>query len=161
MFEKIIDNSVILQPLKFGVLQSKFDILQGAIVVSSNFNRNVDKAMTPEQFTQVVEAILDGKYSWACVLILRFTGYNPLHYIPYRTYNRLMKDNCPSNRNKGCSTYRHTGLQPSPDSSYQSCASKIEDLSYLEPLEKHTKVGQKISGGNRSRFFMNFSFLKF
>ena len=129
--------------------------------MNSNFNRNVDKAMTPEQFTQVVEAILDGKYSWACVLILRFTGYNPLHYIPYRTYNRLMKDNCPSNRNKGCSTYHHTGLQPSPDSSYQGCTSKIEDLSYLEPLEKHTKVSQKVNGGNRSRFPMNFSFLRF
>ena len=161
MFEKIIDDPVILQPLKFSVLQGRFDILQGAIAVNSNFNRNVDKAMTPEQFTQVVEAILDGKYSWACVLILRFTGYNPLHYIPYRTYNRLMKDNCPSNRNKGCNAYRHTGLQPLPDPSYQGCTSKIEDLSYLEPLEKHTKVGQKISGGNRSRFFMDFGFLRF
>ncbi len=57
-------------------------------------DRELSKAMTPEQFTQVVEAILNGKYSWACVLILRFAGYNPLHYIPYRTYNRLMKDNC-------------------------------------------------------------------
>jgi hypothetical protein len=49
----------------------------------------LDKTMNPEQFNQVVEAILAGKYSWACVLILRFAGYNPLHYIPYRTYNRL------------------------------------------------------------------------
>jgi hypothetical protein len=55
---------------------------------------NLDKAMTPEQFDQVVEAILAGKYSWACVLILQAAGYNPLHYIPYRTYNRLLKDNC-------------------------------------------------------------------
>ncbi len=56
-------------------------------------NSQPDQVMTPEQFNQVVAAILDGKYSWACVLILRFAGYNPLHYIPYRTYNRLMKDN--------------------------------------------------------------------
>lgn len=48
-----------------------------------------DNFMTEEQFEQVVEAILNGKYSLACVLILRFAGYNPLHYIPYRTYNRL------------------------------------------------------------------------
>lgn len=54
----------------------------------------LDKAMTTEQFNQIVDAILAGKYSWACVLILRFAGYNPLHYIPYRTYNRLIKDNC-------------------------------------------------------------------
>lgn len=52
----------------------------------------LDKVMTLEQFEQVVEAILAGKYSWACVLILRFGGYNPLHYIPYRTYNRLLKE---------------------------------------------------------------------
>ncbi|NEQ28069.1 MAG: HetP family heterocyst commitment protein, partial [Microcoleus sp. SIO2G3] len=29
--------------------------------------------------------------SWACVLILRSAGYNPLHYLPYRTYARLVK----------------------------------------------------------------------
>ncbi len=51
------------------------------------------KAMNVEQFDQVVNAILEGKYSWACVLILRFAGYNPVHYIPYRTYKRLIKDN--------------------------------------------------------------------
>lgn len=49
--------------------------------------------MTPDQFEQVVKAILEGKYSWACVLILRFAGYNPAHYIPYRTYKRLIKSN--------------------------------------------------------------------
>lgn len=54
---------------------------------------NQSKAMTPDQFDEVVAAILGGKYSWACVLILRFAGYNPLHYIPYRTYQRLVKDN--------------------------------------------------------------------
>ena len=56
-------------------------------------NTKLDKVMTEEQFNQIVEAILSGKYSWACVLILRFAGYNPLHYLPYRTYKRLMKDN--------------------------------------------------------------------
>lgn len=68
-----------------------------------NFNHSYhqtkqDKAMTNEQFEQIVEAILAGKYSWACVLILRSAGYNPLHYIPYRTYNRLIKDNCLNNQ---------------------------------------------------------------
>ena len=51
----------------------------------------IDRVMTAEQFGQIIEAIISGKYSWACVLILRFAGYNPLHYIPYRTYNRLTK----------------------------------------------------------------------
>jgi hypothetical protein len=58
----------------------------------------MDKAMNIDQFNQVVDAILAGKYSWACVLILRFSGYNPLHYIPYRTYNRLLKDNAQVNK---------------------------------------------------------------
>ena len=57
-------------------------------------NTKLDKAMNSEKFTQIEEAILAGKYSWACVLILRLAGYNPLHYIPYRTYNRLLKENC-------------------------------------------------------------------
>jgi hypothetical protein len=59
----------------------------------SRFSQNMTRAMTEDQFCQVVDAILNGKYSWACLLILQFSGYNPLHYIPYRTYNRLMKDN--------------------------------------------------------------------
>ena len=57
-------------------------------------NSKLEKVMTSEEFDRVVEAILAGKYSWACVLILRSAGYNPLQYLPYRTYNRLIKDNC-------------------------------------------------------------------
>lgn len=52
-----------------------------------------NKVMSPEQFKQVVEAITEGRYSWACVLILRFGGYNPVHFIPHRTYSRLLKEN--------------------------------------------------------------------
>jgi hypothetical protein len=52
-----------------------------------------DKIMSPDQFNQVVEAISEGRYSWACVLILRFAGYNPVHFMPYRTYSRLLKEN--------------------------------------------------------------------
>jgi len=50
-------------------------------------------ALNSQQLDEVVEAIMAGKYSWACVLTLRFAGYNPLLYIPYRTYNRLLKEN--------------------------------------------------------------------
>lgn len=56
-------------------------------------NPSVNKAVNPEQLSHIIEAILDGKYSWACVLLLRSAGYNPLLYIPYRTYNRLVKEN--------------------------------------------------------------------
>ncbi|WP_416209766.1 HetP family heterocyst commitment protein [Nostoc sp. LEGE 06077] len=54
--------------------------------------KNFHSIITHEQLDQVIEAISDGRYSWACVLILRFVGYNPLHFIPQRTYSRLMKE---------------------------------------------------------------------
>ena len=49
--------------------------------------------ISTNQLNEITAAILDGKYSWACVLMLKFAGYNPLHYIPYRTYHRIVKDN--------------------------------------------------------------------
>ena len=59
----------------------------------AGISSNLDTTVKAQQFDKVVEAIIAGKYSWACVLMLRFAGYNPLHYIPYRTYNRLLKEN--------------------------------------------------------------------
>lgn len=90
----------------------------------------MDKAMNPDQFDQVVEAILAGKYSWACVLILRFGGYNPLHYIPYRTYNRLLKDNLKNIQANQETAPKSNSRNPG------SASSKIRDLSYLEPANK-------------------------
>ncbi|BAZ12969.1 heterocyst differentiation protein HetP [Calothrix sp. NIES-4071] len=110
--------------------------------ISSNFKKPVH----PEQFDQVVEAILAGKYSWACVLMLRFAGYNPLHYIPYRTYNRLLKDNSPEKPNKH---QNNTGAAPASENSHNnipsSCLSKIKDLAYMEVVGKQKR---EIRGGN-------------
>ncbi len=83
--------------------------------ISSNFS----KPMNPQQFDQIVEAILAGKYSWACVLMLRIVGYNPLHYIPYRTYNRLLKENTRNQNIKNESS----NINPS-----SRCLSKIKDI---------------------------------
>lgn len=57
------------------------------------------KVLDTEQFSRIVGAIAEGKYSWACVLILRFGGYNPALYLPYRTYKRLIKENNTEFRN--------------------------------------------------------------
>lgn len=46
-----------------------------------------------EKFNQIVAAICEGRYSWACVLLLQAAGHNPIHYIPPRTYKRLLKLN--------------------------------------------------------------------
>ncbi|MBD0363683.1 MAG: HetP family heterocyst commitment protein [Coleofasciculus sp. C3-bin4] len=110
----------------------------------------LDKTMNPEQFNQVVEAILAGKYSWACVLILRFAGYNPLHYIPYRTYNRLVKENCQIDMLRGRETnnikpdYQRFETRYNGTPSRQH-SSKITDLDYLEAVnEQHAQI----RGGN-------------
>lgn len=75
-----------------------------------------NKVMTPEQFKQVVDAITEGRYSWACVLILRFAGYNPIHFIPHRTYSRLLKESRMLNRTEKSTT-------------------QIRDLTYVEALD--------------------------
>lgn len=112
---------------------------------------NLDKKLPPEQFDQVVEAILAGKYSWACVLMLRFAGYNPLHYIPYRTYNRLLKENTHVSRSNqqqndnikiaSLPSDKRSESQMTP----KSCLSKIKDLAYLEVVGKKKT---EIRGGN-------------
>ncbi|NJK53567.1 MAG: HetP family heterocyst commitment protein [Leptolyngbyaceae cyanobacterium SU_3_3] len=91
-----------------------------------NPNRKIDKAMNPEQFNQVVAAILEGKYSWACVLILRFAGYNPCHYIPRRTYNRLVRENVQGIRRSDRPT----------EPVFSAGLNHVSDLSYLEVLQE-------------------------
>ena len=102
-------------------------------------NSQLDKVMTNDQFNQVVDAIISGKYSWACLLILRFAGYNPLHYIPYRTYNRLMKshrDIKPQSLEKTLVAHQNNlASQPSKKSSQ-----KLRDLCYVEDAERTEKV---------------------
>ncbi len=86
-----------------------------------------DRVMQPEQFNQVIDAILSGKYSWACVLILKFAGYNPLHYIPYRTYNRIVKDNVVTKRDATAS------------------AIALQDLGYVKSIDESQETS--VRGG--------------
>ena len=101
----------------------------------SGFGTKADQKMDSEQFTQIVAAILEGKYSWACVLILRFAGYNPLNYIPYRTYNRLMKENCQSSRssehqrNSQTVTFPNNALGKSMAHDYRHATSRLTNFS--------------------------------
>jgi hypothetical protein len=125
-------------------------------------NSKLDKVMTTEQFNQVVEAILAGKYSWACVLILRFAGYNPLHYIPYRTYNRLVKDN--RQCDKSNTTSRHSlvrersTIQSNSPRPQRNCA-KINDLSYLETVDRQ-QLAEEVRGGRKNLFYLYTNFLR-
>ncbi|MBD2663597.1 HetP family heterocyst commitment protein [Richelia sinica] len=69
--------------------------------MSQNLNgqNTLNPKINTEQIEQIIKAIIVGKYSWACVLILRFAGYDPIDYIPYRTYIRLLKNNCLAQEN--------------------------------------------------------------
>jgi hypothetical protein len=97
---------------------------------------NLGPKIHPEQLDQVVEAILAGKYSWACVLMLRFVGYNPMHYIPYRTYNRILKENARTNRPNSQNNESLKIAKPTTEKSESNlasnCLSKIKDIAYLE-----------------------------
>ncbi|HIK06999.1 MAG TPA: HetP family heterocyst commitment protein [Trichormus sp. M33_DOE_039] len=111
---------------------------------------NTNKAVNPQQFDKVVEAILAGKYSWACVLMLRIAGYNPLHYIPYRTYNRLLKENSESNRTQQSHQNNTTMGNSSEAHTSSSCLSKIKDLAYFEVVGKQKT---EIRGGGIDSWF--------
>ncbi|WP_019504763.1 HetP family heterocyst commitment protein [Pleurocapsa sp. PCC 7319] len=121
-------------------------------------NSKLDKAMTTEQFNQVVEAILAGKYSWACVLILRFAGYNPLHYIPYRTYNRLVKDNRPANQSnqtdKRSLVRESSSVQSSRSRPRKNCP-QISDLSYLEVVDQQ-QLAEEVRGSRGNWFYPSY-----
>jgi hypothetical protein len=112
---------------------------------------HLDRVMKPEQFSQVIEAILSGKYSWACVLILRFAGYNPLHYIPYRTYNRIMKDHVPKKTKKEkAETQMMEAIEDHESRSIGSSKLALNDLNYAKPVNKEV---QPVRGGMGKRFF--------
>ena len=110
-----------------------------------NQKNQVTRSMTEQQFEEIVGAILAGKYSWACVLILQTAGYNPLHYIPYRTYNRLIKDNrLNKTTQKERGEQKHSrnqvqSTQPSQKRSSRKPSHKIQDLNYLEELNNQNQ----------------------
>lgn len=116
-------------------------------------NQKFDKTINTEQLNQIVEAILAGKYSWACFLLLRSSGYNPLHYIPYRTYNRLVKENCQigntnhDNNSRAFSPNQSSSNNPSRTS--EKHLTLISDLPYVEDITEKTK---SLKGGQLGGF---------
>jgi len=134
----------------------------------SSPQKNFNKAISPEQLNQVIEAITEGRYSWACVLILRFVGHNPLHFIPQRTYSRLIKENTQAQTTQSTLVSNTTtrnlsaSLQSSMSSSAQRASTpvlnKIHDLDYIEPSDKKQT---SLNGGNNENNILTFYQLKF
>jgi hypothetical protein len=82
--------------------------------------------------------------------MLRFAGYNPLHYIPYRTYNRLLKENSKATRvnqqqSENIKMLQHTNDAVSDSNGSSSCLTKIKDRAYLEVVKKQKT---EIRGGS-------------
>ena len=118
-------------------------------------NPKFNKTISTEQLNQIVEAILAGKYSWACVLLLRCSGYNPLHYIPYRTYNRLLKENCQFGNTSDAESSRAYHINNSQSNSNlpsDKHLTLISDLPYVEDITEKT---ESITGGHLGVFEPN------
>ncbi len=120
-----------------------------------------NKVTETEKFDRIVGAILAGKYSWACVLMLRFAGYNPLQYIPYRTYNRLMKNNPEQNNSEKFSQNNlnqkldKDSIASYPHKSSDRSTYQIDDLNYLEQLSRSDK---QLRGGSSLAFSADWDF---
>lgn len=109
----------------------------------SSARTNEEQKINSEQLAQIIEAIAAGKYSWACVLILQFANYNPLHFIPYRTYKRLIKENRQASRlNRETTDSKITGDRTCS----KNCLNQIKDLSYQEEIGKQKN---HVFGGNQ------------
>lgn len=108
--------------------------------------------VTQEQMAEIIGAILSGKYSWACVLMLTYLGYEPMHYLPDRTMSRLTKENGfprqPSkNVEKTTSIFRKKQDHRLDDFSSGQRRGTLRDLSHLEPVGGSAKF---LTGGKRS-----------
>lgn len=125
--------------------------------LSTHSGADFDKQITYEQFNQVIEAILMGKYSWACVLMLRFVGYNPLHYIPYRTYNRLIKKESMLGYQIPQDKPSCTEFEPSSLISQSNSSRYLKDLEYLEDVRE---TSTQVTGGESNNWLgKNYLFL--
>ena len=94
-----------------------------------------EKSLHPEQVEQIINAIREGKYSWACVLLLRFIGHNPQYYIPYRTYNRLKKENALESK-PSLKVVDEDDNSPEHRPSTRKASCKIADLNHLEVVKE-------------------------
>ncbi|MEQ9667333.1 HetP family heterocyst commitment protein [Coleofasciculus sp. G2-EDA-02] len=126
----------------------------------SDGNTGVATTLDAEKVSEITEAILDGKYSWACFLLLRDLGYEPSEYIAYRTYYRLIKEHRESLQDEEpeASTVIERDRQfthsPAYDSSSRQNLTKIKDLAYLERVREQPV---RVRGGEANQGFSSLS----
>ncbi|NEO70092.1 HetP family heterocyst commitment protein, partial [Moorena sp. SIO3H5] len=114
------------------------------------------KTLDPDKISLIEEAIRDHKYSWACVLMLRCLGLNPLEYIPSRTYCRLRRDNEKMDSLNQATTdslkQDRENAALSNVSVAQKCLRNIKDLDYAKPLDSRSQL---VQGGSQEQWFNN------
>lgn len=98
-------------------------------------NTKSEKAINTEQLTKIIEAIITGKYSWACVLFLRCYGYEPSHYLPYNTYNRILKQN-----SKLSNSTRQKSSEKTTSSNYAKATLNNNSSQHLENIKKPSQL---------------------
>jgi hypothetical protein len=105
-----------------------------------------------EEMDQVISAILSGKYSWACALVLRFTGHEPLNYLPQRTYTRIMRENwyAPNPSRKDCPS---APTNPYPHWPASQSNKLLRDLDYDDRVESEA---EQVQGGGFNPWFYRF-----
>lgn len=112
----------------------------------ANQKHQASTAIDSDVLERIIDAILDGKYSYACLMTLEATGYDPLQYIPYRTYNRLQKQ-----RQAICRTAHQRTVHQTTVSKVSSIGAKISDIEHVDSLSNRDR---RIEGGSSlgSRF---------
>ncbi|MEQ9353911.1 HetP family heterocyst commitment protein [Coleofasciculus chthonoplastes] len=123
-------------------------------------NTGVTTTLDTEQLGEITEAILEGKYSWACFLLLRDVGCEPSEYIAYRTYYRLLKEHRESRQDEepeASTVYRRdrqSTHSPVYDSRSRQHLTKIKDLAYLERVREQP---MRVRGGEANQGFSSLS----
>lgn len=101
--------------------------------------------VSQEQVAEIIEAILSGKYSWACVLMLTYLGYQPIHYMPDRTLSRLTKEN--GFPKQPAKTSNRQGADLPRNAEPVKRLNRLKNLSHLEPVGGRASL---LKGGQHS-----------
>jgi len=99
--------------------------------------------ISQDKMDKIIDAVIDGKYSYACLIMLEEAGYDPAQYITYRTYNRLQKQHRASYQPSQTAAAEIASLR-SKIAAQKIAASQIADIDYVDSLQTQEKG---LSGG--------------
>ena len=113
---------------------------------TNNTNNTLKIEIDIEKIEEIVQFILLGQYSLACFMFLQVIGRNPLDYIPYRTYNRLVKDKKAFQEIQQDKTQKSSVVSAMEENKIRKTRFTAKTQIELPKIEHQRKV----SGGRRS-----------